>query len=75
MDWDWDEFSRNALEGASLGFLRGPRRLKGVTSQAMPTLRELLAEKLAQQSRVQRRNPTMQSELADAASLGFWPRR
>jgi len=68
---DWDEFQRQALEGASLGFLRAPpRRLKRVTQQNMPTLRELLAEKMAQ-----RQNPTFQSEFADAASLGFWPRR
>ena len=76
MDWDWDELQRQALEGASLGFLRTPpRRLKRAAPQTMPTLRELLAEKMAQQNHVQRPNPTFQSEFADAASLGFWPRR
>lgn len=75
MDWDWDEFQRQALEGASLGFLRTPpRRLKRVTPQTMPTLRELLAEKMAQQNAASQPR-TFQSEFADAASLGFWPRR
>jgi hypothetical protein len=77
MDWDldWDEFQRNALESASLGFLRAPRQKTYTPGSSKLTLRQALAERLAQQNHAQRQNPTFQSEFADAASLGFWPRR
>lgn len=74
-DWDWDELQRQALESASLGFWRAPPRQKTYTPRSMPTLRQALADKFAERNRAQRQNPTFQSEFADAASFGFWPRR